>query len=174
MNRRFEFKTEGVIELIAALPRAVSDLAWLLGELRRLQTAVDEASQAHDDANESLKLDAKAEEVLGKIFSADGGAEFLREMDKRLRAQKVDRDDGMNPTNEEFEGLIATSSGGADGASIALGTALASLRRSAEMMQEIVDETRRDRVEFEIRRRQIDRTLARIDETLETAIGPSQ
>ncbi|MFO1103344.1 MAG: hypothetical protein U1E20_10630 [Methylocystis sp.] len=174
MNRRFEFKAEGVSELIAALPRAVSDLEWLLGELQRLQTAVDEASQAHDDANESLKVNAKAEEVLGMILSADGGAEFLRDMDKRSRAQNIDCDDGANSANEEFEALIAESSGDADGASVALATAFASLRRSAETMREMVDDTRRDRVEFEIRRRQIDRTLARIDETLEAAIGSSQ
>ncbi len=173
MNGRFEFRADGVIELIAALPGAASDLAWLFGELRRMQTALDNASPAHDEANENLKLHAKAEEVL-KILSAAGGVEFLKDMEKRLRAQKFDRDDWMNPSNEAFEGLIAASSVDAGDPSIALGAALASLKRSAEMMQEIVDDTRRDRVEFEIRRRQIDRTLARIDETLEAGIGPSQ
>jgi predicted NBD/HSP70 family sugar kinase len=50
---------------------------------------------------------------------------------------------------------------------------LASVRHSAAMMREVLEETRRDRIDFEVRRRQIDRKLARIDETLEKAIGLS-
>jgi hypothetical protein len=49
----------------------------------------------------------------------------------------------------------------------ALDLALASLERSVGMMSEIVDETRRDLVEIENRRRQIDRTQAQTRETLE-------
>jgi hypothetical protein len=48
--------------------------------------------------------------------------------------------------------------------------ALASLKRSADMMAEIVDETRRDLIEIEIRRKQIDRTQARTREILEELI----
>ncbi|QGM96614.1 hypothetical protein [Methylocystis parvus] len=44
---------------------------------------------------------------------------------------------------------------------------LASLERSAGTMSEIVDETRRDLVEMEVRRKQIDRTQAQTREVLE-------
>lgn len=44
---------------------------------------------------------------------------------------------------------------------------LASLDGSAGMMSEIVDETRRDLVEMEVRRKQIDRTQAQTREILE-------
>jgi hypothetical protein len=60
-----------------------------------------------------------------------------------------------------------------DDTPITMVAALESLGKSARMMQEIVDDTRRDRAEFEIRGRHIDRTLARIDRTLENVIGPS-
>jgi hypothetical protein len=46
-----------------------------------------------------------------------------------------------------------------------------SLAHSAEMMKEIVEETRRDQIEFEIRSRQIDRTLARTREILDELIS---
>jgi hypothetical protein len=49
--------------------------------------------------------------------------------------------------------------------------ALASLRRSADTAAEIVDETRRDLIEIEIRRKQIERTQARTREILQELIG---
>jgi len=49
--------------------------------------------------------------------------------------------------------------------------AMGSLSRSAAMMDEIVEETRRDQIEFEIRGRQIDRTLARTQEILDALIA---
>ncbi|MBY6240726.1 hypothetical protein [Methylosinus sp. Sm6] len=57
---------------------------------------------------------------------------------------------------------------------LAFDLALASLKRSADMMAEIVDETRRDLIEIEIRRKQIDRTQARTREILEELIGESR
>jgi hypothetical protein len=49
--------------------------------------------------------------------------------------------------------------------------ALASLKRSADMMADIVDETRCDLVEIEVRRKQIDRTQAQTREILQELIG---
>ena len=53
----------------------------------------------------------------------------------------------------------------------AVESAFDSLAHSAEMMKEIVEETRRDQIEFEIRSRQIDRTLARTREILDELIS---
>ncbi|WP_142864009.1 hypothetical protein [Methylosinus sporium] len=61
-----------------------------------------------------------------------------------------------------------------DDPSLAMGAALASLERSAEMMRDIVEDTRRDRIDFEIRRQEIDRTLARIDRIFDSRLGLSQ
>ena len=50
---------------------------------------------------------------------------------------------------------------------------LASLERSAGMMEEIVEDTRRDRIAFQIRSKQIDRTLACADQILADLLGES-
>jgi hypothetical protein len=63
-----------------------------------------------------------------------------------------------------FEEMIETS----------VGFAVRSLGRSAQMMNEIVEETRRDQIEFEIRSRQIDRTLERAQEILDGMIEASK
>jgi hypothetical protein len=52
--------------------------------------------------------------------------------------------------------------------------AIESLGRSVDMMNEIVEETRRDHIEFEIRSRQIDRTLARTQEILDELLEEAQ
>jgi hypothetical protein len=52
--------------------------------------------------------------------------------------------------------------------------AVESLGRSAAMMNEIVEETRHDLIEFEIRRKQIDRTQARTREILSELFGETK
>jgi hypothetical protein len=54
---------------------------------------------------------------------------------------------------------------------VVIRSGIESLTRSAVMMNEIVEETRRDQIEFKIRSRQIDRTLARNQEILDELIG---
>lgn len=151
MSQSFPFKAEGVIELIAALPRAASDLVELLHELQRWQKA---------DANSSEWLSALDMEALSRARKVEGD----------------DRNSSLDGIDSESDFLTKTSFGDTSrgNPSLAVSAALASLERSAEMMRDIVEETRRDRLDFEIRRREIDRTLARIDRIFDSRLRLSQ
>lgn len=179
MSQSFPFKAEGVIELIAALPRAASDLVELLQELRRWQARSALAFYEHDDGSIANGPRLQTDAILAKLLSAEGGESFLRELESLSRARKVEGDDKDAPLDRvggesAFSAQAFFGDTLSDDPSLAMGAALASLERSAEMMRDIVEDTRRDRIDFEIRRQEIDRTLARIDRIFDSRLGLSQ
>jgi hypothetical protein len=105
-------------------------------------------------------------EVMNKFSEAVplGEYEFVR--GDVWASHKVDhRSSSDAPPDEALEALCR------EAPEKALDLVMDSLARSADMMNEIVEETRRDHIEFEIRSRQIDRTLARTREILDELIG---
>ncbi len=164
MSRSFPFNAEEVVELIAALPRAASDLMKLSRELQSWRDRIDSAAHEQDDDSIASGRRLKADAVSTRILSAEGGGGFSRTLSP---SKRVVGEPGFLTEASYGDTSIGDPS-------LAMEAALASLERSAEMMREIVEETRHDRLEFEIRRRQIDRTLTRIDNIFDSRLGLSQ
>lgn len=174
MNHPFEFESEELIEAAASKDWAI--LASLYQELTRLDHEARLAFE-HGDLAKALRLEHNSQELLGRILTSEGGPEFLRDMSKMSRTAE-DLPGDFDASSEKgkdagFDTLIGETIEDmwSKSPDAVLDLALASLKRSAVMMEEIVEETRRDLIEFEIRRNEIDRkqteTRAILNEALE-------
>ncbi len=160
----FEFMTNNLIE--SGEPRGRKGLARAYCDLKELELEADVVSRLAEP-QEAARLQRRAWEARKQLMASEGGYEFLIEMERDSLAVPLNTD-----KSPEAQALMEANWERSPEKAFAIMVDV--LRRAVGAMQTIVDETRRDHIEFEIRGRQIDRTLARTQEILDGLLAEPQ